>query len=63
MDQPPAYVRGSGDVKSSPKQANRSIQTALFVLNPDMLCGSAVYRNDVGLLFPVMIYRVLCYEL
>ena len=30
MDQPLAYVRGSGDVKSSPKQANRSIQTALF---------------------------------
>lgn len=25
-----AYVRGSGDVKNSPKQANRSIQTVLL---------------------------------
>ena len=55
-----AYVRGSGDVKNSPKQANRSIQTVPFGCSI-RICW--VVRNDVGLLFPVMIYGVLCYEL
>ena len=55
-----AYVRGSGDVKNSPKQANRSIQTVLLAAQS----GYALWFGmTLGLLFPVMIYGVLCYEL
>lgn len=55
-----AYVRGSGDVKNNPKQANRSIQTVLLAAQS----GYALWFGmTLGLLFPVMIYGVLCYEL